>query len=146
MRVVVDTNVVISSYLSSQGASHTILTSWRNQSFDLVVSEPILEEYGRALQYPHVRKRHNLSDDEIAKIVDDFRDLAQVVAPSASLDVVAADPEDNKIIECAVEGKADYIVSGNDHLLDIKEYQGIQILTPAQFVLVLEREAQRKAA
>jgi putative PIN family toxin of toxin-antitoxin system len=59
MRVVVDTNVVISSYLSLQGASHTILTSWQDQSFDLVVSEPILEEYGRAMKYPRVRKRHN---------------------------------------------------------------------------------------
>lgn len=146
MRIVLDTNVVISSYLSSQGASHKVLTSWRNHLFDLVVSEPILEEYSRALQYPHVRKRHNLSDEEIARIVDLLRELAQVVTPRVSLVVVDADPEDNKIIECAVEGKADYIISGNDHLLDIKEYQSIQILTPAQFVLILEREAQGKAA
>ena len=84
---------------------------------------------------------------EIVGIVQGFATFGELVTPTQRLRVVEADPSDDKFIECAVEGKADYLVSGNKkHLTVMKEYQGIQILTPAQFVLVLEHEARRKAA
>jgi len=79
MRVVIDTNVVISRYLSSQGAPAQIFTNWQKKKFDLLVSEPILEEYERALKYPHVRARHQMSDAEIAEIIEEFTDLAKMV-------------------------------------------------------------------
>jgi putative PIN family toxin of toxin-antitoxin system len=146
MRVVLDTNTVISRYLSPSGPPAHIFQYWEQGAFTLVVSEPILSEIERVFSYPRINKRLGLSDKEIAGIVAGFATFGELVTPQQRLHVVEADPDDDMLVECAVEGKADYLVSGNDHLLDIKEYQGIQILTPAEFVLVLEREARRKAA
>ncbi len=111
-----------------------------------MVSEPILVEIERVFFYPRINKRLRLSDKAIAGIVAGFATFGELVTPQQRLRVVEADPDDDMFIECAVEGKADYLVSGDPHLTDIKEYEGIQILTPAQFVILLEREARRKAA
>jgi predicted nucleic acid-binding protein len=62
------------------------------------------------------------------------------------LHIAEVDPDDDMFVECAVEGKVDYLVSGNDHLFALKEYEGIQILTPTQFLMVLQRDARKKAA
>ena len=146
MRVVLDTNFVISRYLSPSGPPAHIFHYWEQGAFTLVVSEPILAEIERVFSYPRINDKLKLSDQAIAGIIDGFATFGELVTPTQRLHVVEADPDDDKLIECAVAGKADYLVSGNDHLTDIKEYEGIQILTPAQFVLVLEREARRKAA
>ena len=147
MRVVLDTNIVISCYLSPYGPPAHIFQYWEQGAFTLVVSEPILTEIERVFSYPRINKRLRLSDKEIAGIVAGLATFGELVTPQQRLHVVKADPDDDMFIECAVEGKADYLVSGNTkHLTNLKEYQGIQILTPAQFVLVLEREARRKAA
>jgi putative PIN family toxin of toxin-antitoxin system len=112
-----------------------------------LVSDPILLEYEQVFSYPRINNRLRLSDKEIAGIVAGFATFGELVTPQQRLHVVEADPNDDMFIECAVEGKADYLVSGNTkHLTNMKEYQGIQILRPAQFVLVLEREACRKVA
>jgi putative PIN family toxin of toxin-antitoxin system len=147
MRVVLDTNTIISRYLSSSGPPAHIFQYWELGAFTLVISEPILAEIERVFSYPRINKRLRLGDKEIAGIVAGFATFGELVTPTQRLHVVEADPDDDMFIECAVEGKADYLVSGNTkHLTNLKEYQGIQILTPAQFVLVLEREARRKAA
>jgi uncharacterized protein len=146
MRVVIDTNVVVSRYLSSHGAPAQIFDAWHEKRFDLLVSEPILGECERALKYPHVRMRHHLSDGQIAEIIEQFSELAKMVAPITSIAAVAADPDDDKFIECAVEGRASYIVSGNKHLYDLQEYKGIQIVKSVEFLMVLERQAYKKAA
>lgn len=68
-----------------------------------------------------------------------FSKIATLVKPEISLDVIADDPDDNRIIEWAVAGGAHYMVSGDAHLLATKEYRGIQILSPAAFLLVLSQ-------
>ena len=146
MRVVLDTNCIISRYLSPSGTPAHIFQYWEQGAFTLVISEPILAEIERVFSYPRINNRLRLSDKEIAGIVAGLATFGELVSPEQRLHVVEADPDDDMFIECAVEGKADYLVSGDPHLTDIKEYQGIQILTPAQFILVLEREARRKAA
>ena len=147
MRVVLDTNIVISRYLSPSGTPARIFQYWEQGAFTLVISEPIPTEIERVFFYPRISSRLRLSDKEIAGIVAGFARFGELVAPQQRLHVVEADPDDDMFIECAAEGKADYLVSGNTkHLTNLKEYQGIQILTPAQFVQVLEREARRKAA
>jgi len=146
MRVVLDTNTFISRYLSPAGTPARIFHYWEQGAFTLVISEPIRTEIERVFSYPRINKRLRLSDKEIAGIVTGFATFGELVTPEQRLHVVEADPDDDMFIECAVEGKADYLVSGDPHLTDIKEYEGIHILTPAQFVQVLEREARRKAA
>jgi uncharacterized protein len=140
MRVVIDTNVVVSSALSSLGAPARIVQHGIEGTFQLVVSETILAEYKRALGYERARKRHKYTPDRIDKLISDIRDNATLVAGTLSLNVIREDPDDDKFLECAVEGGAEYIVSGDAHLLNLQNYQGIQILTPAVFDALLNQQ------
>ncbi len=133
MRVVIGTNVVISRFLSLTGPSARIFTLWEAGTFELLVSEDILTEYVKTLTEPRIKLRHS----EIEQIVMDYRAFGTVVQVSMLLTVVEADPDDNKFLECAVAGGADYIVSGDKRLLALKEYSGVQVLSPAMFLVLL---------
>lgn len=137
MRVVVDANVVVSAYLAPSGPPATVLRSWEREEFELLVSEPILAEYHRVLRRPRIVARHGLSDAEIAAIVGNIRTLATMVQVTSQLNVIQADPTDNKLLECAVDGSAEIIVSGDKHLRALGTYQGIQITTPHVFATYL---------
>jgi len=119
MKVVVDTNVVISRAVSTKGAPAKIFESWTIGVFELVVSEDLLAEYRRALGYPHVLKRHRYTPSQIDNLVEDIRAAATTVTPDVKLNVVTNDRDDNKVIECAIAGGDDYIVSGDAHLLSL---------------------------
>jgi uncharacterized protein len=137
MRVVVDTNVVVSRYLSASGPPARMLAAWEHGTFDLLVFEPILAEHERVLLYDRLMPLHHMTPEEVSTVVSDFRRLAIPVAPTRTLTVVAVDPSDNRFLECAEEGGADFVVSGDRHLLDVSEYRGIQILSPSTFLLLL---------
>ncbi len=141
MRVVADTNVVVSRYVAPRGVVVRILERWQQNAFDLLVSEAILAEYQRVLAYPRLRARHGLSDEEISVVIEDFREIGLLIEPEVSLSVVEDDPDDDKFLECAVAGGAEYIVTGDLHLLNLKQYQGIQILSPAAFLAFLDTTA-----
>ena len=142
MRVVIDTNVVISAFLSARGAPAQLFQEFKRETFDLFVSEAILAEYQRVLAYPRVQARHQLTPEEIEETVDDIRITAFVVEPTMQLTVVQEDPDDDKFVECAVAGGADYIVSGDQHLLNLQSYQNIPIVTPREFLDILEAESR----
>src|SRR5438128_9591507 len=101
-RTVVDTNVVISRFLSPTGTPARVFDHWRQEAFELLVSDPILEEYRRALGYERVRARHRMTDEEIDQAVADLRQLGVLVEPEEPLDVIKDDPADNKFLECAI--------------------------------------------
>lgn len=145
MRVVIDTNVIISRYLSPHGSPAQVLSSWEKGRFDLLVSPAILREYERVFRYPRIKKHLALSEEKIAAILDDFSELAETIVPTKSLSVVTTDPDDNKFIECAVAGDADYIVTGDPHLVDLGKYRGIFIVPPAVFLVFLEHQYCRAA-
>ncbi len=142
MRVVLDTNVIVSSLISPQGVRSQVRHELAQGKYDLVVSEPILEEYRTALNYPKVVKKHGKSPKEIdieVKMLQRFSiTLEQEQIPT--LDVVKDDPKDNKFVEAAAAAGAAYIVSGDPHLLDLIEYQGIKIITPSSFLALLLEE------
>lgn len=140
MRVVVDTNLVVSRTLVARGIPAQILAAWRAERFELLVSEPILEEYRRVLGYPRLRARHRRSDAQIEEIIEEFREFAVLVEPTRAIAAIADDPDDDKFLECAVAGGADVIVSGDPHLLALGEYEGVPILRPAAFLALLARE------
>lgn len=140
MIVVIDTNVLVSAYLSTEGSSAKIMDHWHQQTFELLVSPPILEEYERALKYVRVRKYHKLSDVEIGRDIEDIKAIARFIHPATTIDVIRADTEDNKFLECAVDGGADYIVSGDSHLLSLREYEGIRVLALRTFLTLLSTQ------
>jgi uncharacterized protein len=106
--------------------------------FDLICSNFLLDEYVRALSDERIIKRHHLSREQVQTEVDRLRQLAIVVAPEDVPSVIAADPDDDNVLACAVSGRAGYIVSGDAHLLNLRSHQDIRILSPAAFVLMLE--------
>ncbi len=140
MRAVLDTNVIVSGFLSPAGLRALVLALWEKGLFELVVSEAILGEYARALAFRDVQSRHRMSQDEITQVVDDFRRFAMVDAPDQAIDAIAGDRSDNKFLEAAVAGNCEFVASADPHLLRLGEYQGIQILPPAAFPTLLELE------
>lgn len=136
MRAVLDTNVVISATLISDGNEDRILRAWGRGAFELVLSPQILDEMGRALHYEKLRKARWMTEEEIVLLV---RALAQesVLVPGEVRIGVCRDPEDNKFLEAAIEAKARYVVTGDKDLLELKGYRGVRIVRPAAFLEVL---------
>jgi hypothetical protein len=141
MKVVLDTNIFVSAIIAAQGKPAQILDAWRASRFDLVIRADIIEEIREVLCRPHIRKRHPWAREEIDAFLDSFGELATITLGELEVKVVADDPDDNMYVACAVEGEADYIVSGDQHLLKLGTFKGIKIITPAQFLEILERES-----
>ena len=138
LRAVLDANVMISALIQPKGASGRILTSLlERNSFEMVVSPSILAELRLSLSYPKVRKYIKTSDEDLDLWVASIELIAQPVDGNLRIDAVAADPDDNKYIEAAVEGLAQFVVTGDKHLLSLKSYENIRIITPRVFVDLL---------
>ncbi|MBI4494876.1 MAG: putative toxin-antitoxin system toxin component, PIN family [Chloroflexi bacterium] len=138
--MVIDTNVLVSRYLSPAGSPARVFARWEQHAFTLVVSEPLLAEYQRVLLYERIAARHRMAPTEVAEVIEEFRGFAYVVEPQETVTVISADPPDNRVLECAIAGAAAYIVSGDGHLLELQEYRGVTILSPAAFLAVLSQE------
>ena len=141
MKVVLDTNVIVSSFLSPTGTPAKIIDAWQKQKFDLLISENILKEYQKALNYKHIQTISKMAINDVEEIISDFRQFSQLVTPKEPINVIKRDPSDNKFLECAQEGNAHYIISGDIHLLEIENFEGIQILTPKAFLTLLQEES-----
>jgi putative PIN family toxin of toxin-antitoxin system len=114
------------------------MTVWRKNEFEVLTSPLILEDLQRVMVYPHVRKRHHWSNEHIAVFMNLIRTEAVLTPGRLEVDVVKDDPTDNKIIACAVEGKADFIVSSDIHLAKVGSYQGIPIVPPRHLLAELD--------
>ena len=132
MRIVLDTNVFVSG-IHWTGSSEKVLRAWMNNDFELVSSLPILEELVRILMSFKVP----LNPEDISWWESLILEKSVIVAPTETVDVIT-DPDDNKFVEAALEGKAQYIVSQDKHLLILKEYRGIKVLHPDELLKLLE--------
>ena len=140
LKVVIDTNQFISSLINKRGPSAELLSSWREHRYVLVLSSPIVEEIQRVLQYPHIFKKYNLVTVEIESLLNLLRHDAVMVSAAHPVDVIKEDPDDNKFLACAVAAEADYIVSGDGHLLNLGKYKNVRILTVNEFLKILKEE------
>lgn len=136
-RAVVDTNVIMSGVIAPHGAPRRILEAWHAGQFTMVTSEDIIAEVTHVLRYPRICGRYNLTEDDIAAVVDSLSTDAEVVAGLYEVRR-SADPTDDMFLACALEGRAEYIVSGDRHLLGIGSYHGVLIVTPRRFAMVLD--------
>lgn len=129
IKVVIDTNIYISAVLFG-GNSEKIRKLAGEGKFELLISENILVEIAGVL-----KRKFNWFDWQVSELIKDIRAITTLVTPVLSLSVIKEDEPDNRFLECAIEGKAQYIISGDKHHLQpLKEYQGIKILSPAQFL------------
>ena len=138
MVIVLDANVIISALLSGEGCPAEIIRRWEADALEVVISPALLTELRRAVDYPRVRKYLEAPQKTVASLIKRLETVATVVEPQLSLHVVKEDPDDNRVLECAIAGKASYIITGDAHLLRLKECQGVVILNPVEF-LVLTR-------
>jgi putative PIN family toxin of toxin-antitoxin system len=133
VRVVVDTNVFISSLLNTEGNPRKVIDLWRFEKITLCLSKKILAEYFAVLG------RFGMSEEpEGEELVQLFQKrYNQVFLTSVpTIPAISQDPADNKFIECSVAADAKYIISGDRHLLDLKVFKGIRILPPTDFLKV----------
>ena len=128
MRVVLDTNIFVSAVLG--GRLGVIMDAWRAGKFILVISGAIAREYLEVIHRP----KFKISEREISAVTDYLLKTAEFVTPLQTITAVKADPMDDKFLEAALEGMADCIVSGDEHLLALKAFRGISILTARKFI------------
>lgn len=138
MKAVLDANVFVSALINTRGTPKQIIDLWRKEAFELLISKAILDEIGRVLRYPKIAALHKLTETELQTFLALLSEEGLVVAPTKTLHV-SLDESDNRYIECAVDGGADYLVTGDKlHLLPIGEYQGVQVVSPAVFLAALQ--------
>ena len=134
MRVVLDTNIFISALLG--GRLHIIIDEWKVGKFTLIVSEAVAHEYLDVI----LRSKFKISAGEIAAVTDYLLKRAEFITPLETITVIEADPTDNKFLEAALAGGAAYLVSGDSHLLQLKTYRGVSIITGREFIEWLESQ------
>ena len=133
IKVVPDTNIYISAILFG-GKPEEIRDLARDGKIELLISEFILAEIAGVL-----KRKFSWSDWQISEATKDIRDFTVLITPLLTLSVIKDDEQDNRVLECAIEGKAKYIISGDEHHLQpLNEYHGIKILSPAQFLETVE--------
>jgi len=137
VRVVVDTNLLISLALSPEGRVARIRKLLTNERFSTVASPEILDEYARALRYPRVAARHKLSTEELEALI--FLFAQEVVEPEVVVPI-CRDEGDDKFFAAALAGRVDYIVSDDPDLHAVGTFEGIRVVSSGAFLALLERE------
>ncbi len=130
-RVVIDTNVIISSLIYS-GKPAEILDMAIEKEITNVVSPHILGEVQEVLA-----DKFSWQEKEVEKTVEKLKSFSEMIIPKKQINAVTYTP-DNRILECAVEGGAEFIISGDHHLTDLKTFQGIKIVEPSTFLKTAE--------
>ncbi|MFA4885841.1 MAG: putative toxin-antitoxin system toxin component, PIN family [Desulfotomaculaceae bacterium] len=129
MRITVDTNILVSA-LGWNGAEAAVIEMILESKLELCLSAQILSEFYRVVKYP----KFGFTDEEIDGYIGRLLPFVLFVSPTQNIDVIDSDPDDNKIIECAVSGEVSHIISGDKHLLQLVEYKGIKILRASEFI------------
>jgi hypothetical protein len=136
-RAVLDTNLIV-SYLLTQGDTLSrIIDHWERGSFVYLISPPMFVELKAVLARPRLQRSMSADPQALLEVVEND---AMFTAGTLSLAGVSRDPKDDIFLACAVEGNADYIVTGDADLLVLKEHEGIKILRPHDFLGELEAE------
>ena len=137
MRAVIDTNVLISAVFWT-GKPKLLLNRVRKGQLVFVTSQVLLNELRQILI--RTDKPFRVSDEEAKRILNSITELAEIVQPSSSV-TACRDEQDNRVLECAVDGKADWIITGDRHLLELQSFQKVTIGTVADFLSCLEQES-----
>jgi putative PIN family toxin of toxin-antitoxin system len=143
-RVVVDTNLVISAILSPEGKPATILRMVLNAKLDLVLSPALLEEISLVLNYEKIRKlfiKRSVTPQQIKDALQKIVKTTIVVSGKTKVNRIDKDPSDNMLLSCALEGKADFIISGDHHLTDLVSFEGISIVNPDIFLKLMKKQS-----
>ena len=133
--VVLDTNLLVSYLLTQDKTITRIIDYWENGDIIVVVSPAIVEELAEVVQRPRLRQHMTVDPQVIINLLlsDAIQTRGDLAFPGAS-----RDPKDDKFLACAVEGEAAYLVSGDEDLLSLKQFRDVLIMSPANFVRLIE--------
>jgi hypothetical protein len=134
-KVVLDTNIVVSAAICEDGNPARIFEMLLLEEITNYTTEQIIEEIKKVMARPKIAQR--LSLVEIGFIISNFERFSDKVMIKEAINEVKDDPEDNKFLECAVAASAGYIITGDEHLLKIKEFRGINSLSCADFLNIV---------
>ena len=141
LRVVIDTNILISALLSKKAAPAKIMDAWRERKFIVITSESAIYEAERVMAELASSGKYSISNEDIQSMSNLLREDALLVSGQADAQgTVPQDPDDEKFIAIALEGEATVIVSGDHHLLDLGMHENISIQTARQFLDSLHSE------
>jgi len=144
IRAIIDTNVLVSGIISPKGSPRKILDLARKDVFKVVTSVLINHEILNVLHRDYIYSKYNLTEEIIDDISAFLYEGTILTEDYYAVSKVRKDPRDNKFIACALEGEADYIVSGDEHLLSLKHYKSIQIVDARGFLKVLSALGKSK--
>ena len=136
-KAVLDANVWVSALLWG-GKPAEIIKAAENHKISIVLSEEIIKELSQVLAYPKLKKVYKAEGLSQEDLMEAVLKIGKFVKTTKKLNVVEEHPADDKFIECALAAGAEYIVSGDKHLLKIANYKKIQILTVNEFLLILK--------
>lgn len=132
-RAVVDTNILVRAVIKPLGTVGPVLRRLRDGDYVLLYSEPILTELVDVLNRPPIREKYGLAPEDIGTVIALLLLRGEAVVPKRRI-TICRDPKDNMFLEAAAAGSADFIVSGDDDLLDLEAFEGIPIVKPFEFL------------
>tara|TARA_R110000868_G_scaffold10639_2_gene51580 strand:+ start:8216 stop:8629 length:414 start_codon:yes stop_codon:yes gene_type:complete len=137
VRVVLDTNIWVSGLMIPNSQAGKVLAAWKHNHLSIVTSSYILEELSRVLSYPKIRKRFNWDKEQITQFVDSLKFLSEYIElkKPKKLKIEPRDEFDIPILQTLIASQADYLISGDNDLLELKEHYSI--MTLAAFVSLM---------
>lgn len=109
------------------------------EEIQLILSEPVLDEFKEVLSRDEVKARFNYSTSDVDSFTQAIRDVSTIVKIKSNFNVIKEDPKDDVMLNTAYDGKAEYIVSGDYHLQKLKRFKSIRIVSPKQIMKVIAR-------
>jgi len=132
IKIVADTNVLISALIYG-GVCEEVLKLVREKSLELLISPEILTEFAGVFD-----RKFKFSPEKTKEAINRIRKISTLIIPIKRITLIKKHDPDNRILECAIEGKAQYIISGDEHhLLPLRKYRRIKILSPAEFLKLI---------
>lgn len=138
MRAVIDTSILVRAIIKPLGTVGPVLQFLRDKAYTLVYSEPLFEELVDVLGRPRIRQKYHVGTQDVEALLMLLMLRGEAVVPDRRI-VACRDVKDGKVLEAAVAGRADRIVTGDKDLLDLNPFEGIEIIGPAQFLANLRR-------
>jgi len=135
IKAVYDTNILVSSFIG-KGPPHIVFDAVLKSKVKLISSLEIIEEFNEVIP----RKKFCFTEKQIKKAKSIVLRVSNIIEPKEKIWIVKEDPDDNKFLECAKAAKVKYIVSGNIHLLKLKKWSNINIVTANEFMKILKGE------
>ena len=140
MDVVLDTNIAVSAAITPAGNPADVIRAWQAGRFRWITSLPLIAELERTLRSDRLQRYMAWSVSDVEGFLAIVRASGAIVSPQTEINRITTDPPDNRVLEAAVEARADYIVTGDSHLLGLKRHESTDIVTPARVLAILTSE------